>query len=205
VSAVSISTGRLNLGGIPPQVLRLGGNRKARSRNRQSCSTGRRLLSSLNLCEFNNRIVEFPTSESLCLVQLRYLCNGSGRKLVDSRLGSMTGSLHMANSGLAPALAPTCLVLGPLSTQGGFQYWYLACFPDCIVAVRLGIGAFFVLGMSNDDGVTHPALFGLVGVLVNHLLKPKALAYRQRMEAMVQSGATSGLRSKPNSKGLAST
>jgi hypothetical protein len=52
--------------------------------------------------------------------------------------------------------------------------------------------------MSNDDGVTYPALFGLVGVLVSHLLKPKALAYRQRMEAMVQSGLTSGLRSKPN-------
>jgi hypothetical protein len=110
----------------------------------------------------------------------------------------MTGYLHMANIGAAPALAPTRLVLGPLSTQGGFQYWYLACLPDCIVAVRQGIGAFFVLGMSNDVGVTYPALFGLVGVLVNHLLKPKALAYRQRMEAMVQSGLTSGLRSKPN-------
>ena len=104
----------------------------------------------------------------------------------------------MAYSGVAPALAPTRLVLGPLSTQSGFQYWYLACLPDCIVAVRQGIGAFFVLGMSNDDGVMYPALFGLVGVLVNHLLKPKALAYRQRMEAMVRTGLTSGLRSKPN-------
>jgi hypothetical protein len=52
--------------------------------------------------------------------------------------------------------------------------------------------------MSNDDGVSYPALFGLLGVLVNHLLKPKALAYRQRMKAMVRSGLTSGLRSKPN-------
>jgi hypothetical protein len=88
----------------------------------------------------------------------------------------------MANTGVATALAPTRLVLGPVSTQSGLQYWYLACLPDCIVAVRQGIGAFFVLGMSNDDGVTYPALFGLVGVLVSHLLKPKALAYRQRME-----------------------
>jgi hypothetical protein len=110
----------------------------------------------------------------------------------------MTGYLHMGNIAAPPALAPTRLVLGPLSTQGGFQYWYLACFPDCIVAVRQGIGAFFVLGMSNDDGVTHPALFGLVGVLVNHLLKPKALAYRQRMEAMAQSTPTSRLRTKSN-------
>src|ERR1700731_4742771 len=76
----------------------------------------------------------------------------------------------MANIGVAPALAPTRIVLGPLSSQGGFQYWYLACFPDCIVALRQGIGAFFVLGMSNDDGVSYPALFGLVGVLFNHLL-----------------------------------
>ena len=66
------------------------------------------------------------------------------------------------------------------------------------VALRQGIGAFFVLGMSNDDGVSYPALFGLVGVLVNHLLKPKARAYRQRMEAMVQNSPTSRLRTKPN-------
>jgi hypothetical protein len=105
---------------------------------------------------------------------------------------------RMANIGAAPALAPTRFVLGPLSTQGGFQYWYLACFPDCIVAVRQGIGAFFVLGMANDDGVTYPALFGLTGVLINHLLKPKARAYRLRMEAMLQSTQTSQLRAKPN-------
>jgi hypothetical protein len=110
----------------------------------------------------------------------------------------MTHYWLMANSGVATALAPTRLVLGPLSTQGGFQYWYLACFPDCIVAVRQGIGAFFLLGMSNDDGVTYPALFGLVGVLINYLVKPKARAYRLRMEAMVQSTPTSRLRTKPN-------
>jgi hypothetical protein len=41
-------------------------------------------------------------------------------------------------------------------------------------------------------------LFGLVGVLVNHLLKPKARAYRLRMETMVQTSPTSRLRTKPN-------
>jgi hypothetical protein len=104
----------------------------------------------------------------------------------------------MANVGAAPKLAPTRIVLGPLSTQGGFQYWYLACLPDCIVAVRLGSGACFVLGMSNDDGGTYPMLFGLVGVVVHYLLKPKARAYRLRVEAMVQSTPTSRLRTKPN-------
>jgi hypothetical protein len=52
--------------------------------------------------------------------------------------------------------------------------------------------------MQFDDGVSYPALFGLVGVLINHLLKPKARAYRQRMEAMVQNSPTSRLRTKPN-------
>ncbi len=104
----------------------------------------------------------------------------------------------MANIGVAPAVTPTRVVIGPLSTQSGFQYWYLACFSDCIVALRQGIGAFFILGMSNDDGVSQPALFGLAGVLVNHLLKPKALAYRQRMESMVQSTPSSRLRTNPN-------
>ena len=42
----------------------------------------------------------------------------------------------MASTGVAPASAPGRVIAGPLSTQGGFQFWYLACFPDCIVAVQ---------------------------------------------------------------------
>jgi hypothetical protein len=133
----------------------------------------------------------------LCLIKSRYQRNGSSGKQVDSHFGRMV-CWRMANIGVAPALAPNRILLGPLSTQGGFQYWYLACFPDCMVALRQGIGAFFVLGMLNDDGVSYPALFGLVGVLINHLLKPKARAYRQRMEAMVENSPTSRLRTKPN-------
>jgi hypothetical protein len=136
--------------------------------------------------------------QSLALINSRYQRNRSVGKPVDSHSGCMAVCWRMANIGVAPALAPNRIVLGPLSAQGGFQYWYLACFPDCIVALRQGIGAFFVLGMANDDGVTYPALFGLAGVLVNHLLKPKARAYRLRIEAMVQSSPTSRLRAKPN-------
>jgi hypothetical protein len=66
------------------------------------------------------------------------------------------------------------------------------------VAIRQGIGAMLILGMANDDGVTYPHLFGLVGILVNYLLKPKARAYRTRMEAMLQTTPTSQLRAKPN-------
>jgi hypothetical protein len=127
-----------------------------------------------------------------------YQRNGSSGKQLDSHFACMAVCWRMANIGVAPALAPTRILLGPLSTQSGFQYWYLACFPDCIVALRQGIGAFFVLGMANDDGVSYPALFGLAGVLVNHLLKPKARAYRLHVEAMLRSSPTSRLRTKPN-------
>jgi hypothetical protein len=127
-----------------------------------------------------------------------YQRNGSRGKQLDSHFACMAVCWRMANIGVAPALAPTRILLGPLSTQSGFQYWYLACFPDCIVALRQCIGAFFVLGMANDDGVSYPALFGLAGVLVNHLLKPKARAYRLHVEAMLQSSPTSRLRTKPN-------
>jgi hypothetical protein len=117
---------------------------------------------------------------------------------VDSLFRSMAGYLHMANIGTAPAMAPTGTVIGPLSTQGGFQYWYLACFPDSIVAVRQGMGAMFVLAMASDDGLMMPGLFGLAGVLINHLLKPKARAYRLQVETMLRNTPTSRLRLKPN-------
>jgi hypothetical protein len=104
----------------------------------------------------------------------------------------------MVNIGAAPKLASTGVVIGPIFTQGGFQYWYLACFPDCIVALRQGIGAVFVLGMANDDGVTMRGLFGLAGILVNHFFIPKARAYRLRVEAVLRNTPTSRLRSKPN-------
>jgi hypothetical protein len=104
----------------------------------------------------------------------------------------------MANIGTAPAKASTGVVIGPLIGCGGLQYWYLACFPDSIVAVRQGIGAVLILGMANDDAAPLPALFGLAGVLFNHFLVPKARAYRLRVEAMLQNTPTSQLRSKPN-------
>jgi hypothetical protein len=104
----------------------------------------------------------------------------------------------MANVGAAPALAHTGTVIGPLFTRGGSQYWYLACFPDSIVALRQGIGAALLLGMANDDGLAMTGLFGLSGILINHLLIPKARAHRLRVEAMARNTPTSRLRLKPN-------
>jgi hypothetical protein len=104
----------------------------------------------------------------------------------------------MAKLGVAPALVPTSNVIGPLFTRGGSQFWYLACFPDSIVALRQGIGAVLLLGMANDDGLAMTGLFGLSGVLINHLLIPKARAHRLRVEALVRNTPTSRLRSKPN-------
>jgi hypothetical protein len=97
---------------------------------------------------------ESTATRGFALINSCYQRKGSSRKQVDSHFGCMAVCWRMANIGVAPALAPNRIVLGPLSTQGGFQYWYLACFPDCVVALRQGIGAFFVLGMANDDGVS---------------------------------------------------
>jgi len=101
----------------------------------------------------------------------------------------------MASTGVAPATAPARVIVGPLSTQAGFQFWYLACFPDCIVAVQQSMAAFFMLGMSNDRS---RGAFGLLGLLVNHLLKPRAQAFRQRIEATLRSTPSARLRGKPN-------
>jgi hypothetical protein len=95
----------------------------------------------------------------------------------------------MASTGAATGLAPTRLIVGPLSTPGGFQYWYLACFPDCVVAVQQSIGAFFVLGMSNSAG----GAFGLIGIVIKSLLQPRAQAFRQRIEAALQSTSSARL------------
>jgi hypothetical protein len=104
----------------------------------------------------------------------------------------------MPSFGVSPAQARKPVVLGPLLTQSGLQYWYLACFPDCLVALRQGMGAVFVLGMANDDGVSVPILPVLAWILINKLLKPKAMAYRRRAEVMAEKMPTSRLREKPN-------
>jgi hypothetical protein len=104
----------------------------------------------------------------------------------------------MANIGAAPALAPTRVLIGPVFSHGGLRYWYLACFPDSIVALRQGFGASLVLGMANDDGVPMRGLWGNAALLVNHVLKPRARKYRLRAEAMMGNTPTSQLRLKPN-------
>jgi hypothetical protein len=94
----------------------------------------------------------------------------------------------------ATAPAPAQVVVGPVLTQGGFQYWYLVCFSDSIVAVRQSIGAFFMLGLCG--GATHQ--FGLLGVLMNHLVQPKAEAFRQRTEFALKTAPVARLRTKSN-------
>jgi len=100
----------------------------------------------------------------------------------------------MASLGTAPALKLTRIIVGPLVTQGGFQYWYLACFPDHMVAVRQGMSAFFALGLSNSMG----RVFGLVGALVHHFLQPRSQAVRERIEATLQSTSSVRLSVKDN-------
>jgi hypothetical protein len=99
----------------------------------------------------------------------------------------------------APAPVPTRAIVGPVLTQAGFQYWYLACFPDCVVAVRQGIWDGLMLAMSGTGTPKVPALYaGALGVLVMHLLKGRGQKVRQRAEMTLQSTPTSRLRLKPN-------
>jgi hypothetical protein len=101
----------------------------------------------------------------------------------------------MATTGIARAQTVTPAVIGPVSTQSGFQYWYLACFPDCIVAVRQGIGAFFAFGLLNG---AVPGIFGALGALINVLVKGRAQDFRSRTEADLHRATVARLRVKGN-------
>ena len=101
----------------------------------------------------------------------------------------------MASTCVAPAPAPTRNVIGPVCTQAGFQYWYLVCLPDSIVAVRLGMSAFFAFALSS--GAVAP-LFGLVGALIFHAFKGHSQKYRLRTETLLQNMPEARLRTKGN-------
>ena len=101
----------------------------------------------------------------------------------------------MASIGIAPAFAPTRAIIGPVQSQAGFQYWYLVCFPDCIVAVRQGIWAGLLLAMS---GTTPPAHLGVLGYLLVALLKSRGSVRRKLVEAEITNTPTSRLRMQPN-------
>src|SRR3954465_12034411 len=47
----------------------------------------------------------------------------------------------MSSTGVVAAKAPERAIVGPFMTQGGFQYSYIACFPDSIIMVPQGIGS----------------------------------------------------------------
>lgn len=99
----------------------------------------------------------------------------------------------MAGTGVASA--PTRSIIGPCLTQAGFQYWYLACFPDCIVAVRQGMWSGLLLAMS---GTVPPAHLGLLGYLLVLAMKGRGQKRRQQVEAEVAATPTSRLQMKPN-------
>jgi hypothetical protein len=100
----------------------------------------------------------------------------------------------MANTGVAPATAPSRAIVGPCVTSLGFQYWYLACLPEAIVAVPQGIWTGLMLAMSNSVA---PRL-GLVQALVVMLASKRGQTLRASIEPMLQNMPDSRLRSKPN-------
>src|SRR5580698_7604837 len=101
----------------------------------------------------------------------------------------------MPATGTSLASAPKRAILGPALTQGGFQYWYLACFPDSIVAVRQGAWNGILYGMAGEALPIH---LGLLGYLLMALLKKQGVKRRQQVEATIESTPTSRLRANPN-------
>jgi hypothetical protein len=96
----------------------------------------------------------------------------------------------MTSTGVASATAPTRGIVGPFFTAFGFKYWYLACLPDCIVAVPQGVWTSIMLAMSNNVA----SMFGLLGGLAaghGHSLQT-------RIQATLPSTPDSQLRMKPN-------
>ncbi len=87
------------------------------------------------------------------------------------------------------------MIVGPFLTSAGFQYWYLACFSDCIVAVPQGIWTGLTLAMSNS---IPPIVFGLLGGLLVHFAAKRGQKLRQQIEATLTKSPASLLRLKPN-------
>ena len=101
----------------------------------------------------------------------------------------------MPATGTSLASAPKRAILGPALTQGGFRYWYWACFPDGIVAVRQGAWNGILYGMAGEALPIH---LGLLGYLLMALLKKQGVKRRQQVEATIESTPTSRLRANPN-------
>src|SRR6267142_2269027 len=102
----------------------------------------------------------------------------------------------MTSTGVAPAPAtsPSRTIVGPFLTSAGFQYWYLACLPDCVVAVPQGMWTGMMLALSNSV----PPIFGLLGALLVHLGSRRGQKLRVQIEATLQSTPDSQLRMNPN-------
>jgi hypothetical protein len=100
----------------------------------------------------------------------------------------------MASAGAAPTQSPNRSLIGPLSTQAGFQYWFLVCTPDSIIAVRQSITAFFAFGLSGAV----PPIFGLLGGLINLLVASRTKGFRERTEAALLRTPITSLCAKPN-------
>jgi hypothetical protein len=99
----------------------------------------------------------------------------------------------MASTGTA--IAPsTREIVGPVFTSAGFQYWYLACYPDCVVAIPQGALTGLFLGMSNSVALH----LGLLGALIVSLMRGRGQILRQQSVAAIEATPTSRLRMKPN-------
>jgi hypothetical protein len=93
----------------------------------------------------------------------------------------------------APAATPA--FVGPVKAHAGFRYWYLACFHDCLIAVRQGVLTGLLLGLS---GPIPRARFAGLGYLTMTSLMKRGNAKRRQVEADLPTIPTSRLRMDPN-------
>jgi hypothetical protein len=99
----------------------------------------------------------------------------------------------MASPGAAIA-SSTREIVGPVFTSAGFQYWYLDCYPDCVVAIPQGALTGLFMAMSNSVALH----LGLLGALIVSLMRGRGQILRQQCVAAIEATPTSRLRAKPN-------
>jgi hypothetical protein len=101
----------------------------------------------------------------------------------------------MPSTGFAPAPLPEREIVGPCLTSGGFQYFYLVCFSDCVIAVPLGIWTGLMVALSRSAG---PPVLGLLWALLIALGAKRGQKLQKQTESDLARTPSARLRAKPN-------
>lgn len=134
-------------------------------------------------------------SDAWALLAPNYRGNHRLAKLIDCPAGSVSRWVGMPSAGFAPATSPTRAIVGPVSTAFGFRCWYLACFPDVIMAVPQSFFAAVAFVFSSE---TRPIVFGVLQQLIADLITGPGRRLRSQRAATLSRTPESQIRSTPN-------